>query len=192
MAPTGPRTSIRCLRVHRMTREPCSPLSPRSSSGTGLGVRPLCSLLAMCRCGRAPEQHSDLSVAHGARKLCGGCARRITECPCRTYECMAARDHVARCRGEREGGIHTRHCCSRRERERTSCQERFDKASVPLERGDVQSTHGRLRACHSDQSDAAPRADGRIPPGTVSHPARSAVSGASVSTAVRQSRRPWH
>jgi hypothetical protein len=112
MAPTDPR--IGCLRVHRMTLEPRSPLSARSRSGTRLGVRPLCSLLATCRCGRAPEQRGDLSVAHGARKLCGGCARRITECPCRTYECIDVRDDVARCRRESEGGIHTRHGCIRR------------------------------------------------------------------------------
>ena len=112
MAPTDPR--IGCLRVHRMTLEPRSPLPARSRSGTRLGVRPLCSLFARCRCGRAPEQRGDLSVAHGARKLCGGCARRITECPCRTYECIEVRDHAARCRRESEGGIHTRHGCIRR------------------------------------------------------------------------------
>ena len=90
---------------------------------------------------------------------------------------------------ERERGRHT-HAARLHpaERERTSCQERFDQAAVPLERGDVQSAHGRLRACHYTRTGQMLRL-GRT---DVSHPARSAVSGASVSTAARQSRQPWH
>jgi hypothetical protein len=186
MAPTDPR--IGCLRVHRMTLEP---LTSSCAKQKRYQTRGAAALLASCHvplraCPRATRRSQRGPWSSQALRRLRPTNHRVSVSHLRVHRSTRPRGTLQ----ERERGRHT-HAARLHpaERERTSCQERFDQAAVPLERGDVQSAHGRLRAYEPFGPVRCCYSLGRT---DVSHPARSAVSGASVSTAARQSRQPWH